>query len=269
MKEEVNYPHIGQFHWQYFQQQGGKRNVAVSSTVPRVEMMLDSGMVKEFSDKKREHCYSVLFDSKYVFEYFYQKIVVNMGWENNGRIDIKVLRCFLDDFLLHCESKCSSREQQSIEAQALALSQQFPHKSFEQWKQELIGDIKQQWVGDFDEDNNREMSLGEQDIAADDTAIKLVSDEKEEDVANLGNRAEWLGEGIDDDADECEIFDGDNDIPSNEFWEQVNKGNKGEASISDRSIRELKKIATDLKIKGYSNMKKDELIAAIELNSNK
>ncbi|MEH1794624.1 Rho termination factor N-terminal domain-containing protein [Nostoc sp.] len=264
MKEELQYPHIGQFYWQHFQQQDGKRNVAVSSTVPRVEMMLETGMVKEFTDKKREQSYSVLFDSSYVFDYFYQKIVLNMGWENNSRIDINVLRCFLDDFLLHCETKCSSKEQQAIEAQALTLSQQFPHKTLEQWKQDLMGDIKEQWAGDISHEADNEEAMestteNEKVHSTDDIARA----KEEEDVSNLGNRAEWLGEGVEEEKMvTMDDYDPDIEEDCGEWEPTPIAGDK----IEGKSIRELKKIAANLKVKGYGDMKKDVLIAAIICN---
>lgn len=217
-QDNAQYPHIGQFHWKYFQLQNGKRNVAVSSTVPRVDMMLDSGMVKEFTDKKRGANYSVLFDREYVFDYLYQKIVVNMGWVNNSKLDANVLKCFLGDFLTYCEALHKEGEMSSVKAQAIVLAQQFPHRTVEQWERELIGDIKEAWMGSFDETDNEKVLLEQQDTQANSTTVKSVSDETEEEMITMDDY----------DPDIEEDCDGDSDIPSDEFWEQANKENRGE-----------------------------------------
>ncbi|MEH2195673.1 MAG: Rho termination factor N-terminal domain-containing protein [Nostoc sp.] len=226
MNEVTQYPHIGQFHWKYFQKENGKRNVAVSSTVPRVEMMLESGLVKEFTDKKRCHNYSVLFDSEYVFDYLYQKIVVNMGWSMGDKLDSNVLRCFLDDFLLHCEEVHRQKDVPDIKAQAQYLATQFPHKTVQEWERELLGN--------------------------------KASSESDEMTFEPP-----FPYGQNDDID----FDGTKVKPKDDCDSDVEKNcNMPDDDISAKSIRNLKNLASKMKIKGYGSMSKDTLIAAITCN---
>ncbi|MEH2140128.1 Rho termination factor N-terminal domain-containing protein [Nostoc sp.] len=307
MKEELQYPHIGQFHWKYFQLENGKRNVAVSSTVPRVEMMLDNGCIREFVDKKKEVTYAVLFDSEYVFDYLCQKVVVNMNWVDNGKLDSEVLKAFLGEFYEYCDKRYSNASKTSIEAQAKYLSEQFPHKTAQQWEKELIGN-------ETNIETQLESTSRDEKIHSTDDAtrteeeeimdvVNLINEAKhleipivavhgkwielqdnypdtEEEVigvTNWGSKAEWLGEGIgttdDDDEKMISMNDCDADIeedcgdwkPASLTEDDTDDGSDvcAKHSILDLSIRELKKIATDLKIKGYGNMSKSQLINAI------
>ena len=234
-QDNTQYPHIGQFHWTHFQKENGKRNVAVSSTVPRVDMMLDNGMVKEFADKKKEMNYSVVFDREYVFDYFYQKIVVNMGW-NDKKLDVNVLRCFLDDFILHCETLHRNDDTNNAKAQAIILAQQFPHKTVEQWERELLGDIKKQWIGDTSHETEDERAV---ERTQGNEKVYLAND-----TARIENEEEKM-------------------ITMDDYDPDIEEDCGEDDNIHTRSIRDLKRIASKAQIKGYGSMSKNDLIAAI------
>ncbi|MEH2200209.1 Rho termination factor N-terminal domain-containing protein [Nostoc sp.] len=267
MTETAQYPHIGQFHWKYFQKENGKRNVAVSSTVPRVEMMLESGLVKEFTDKKRGHNYSVLFDSEYAFDYLYQKIVVNMGWNMGDKLDSNVLRCFLDDFLSYCEEIHRNKEVFSVRAQATALAQSFPHKTVQQWERELLGNETNIEGGQMQQQATEAIVFS--GIATRTEEQRETSDistftQESKELAALKANAEWIGDLLDDsDLD----YDGEKMISMDDYDPDIEEDcDIPDDDISTKSIRDLKSIASKMKIRGYGSMSKAELIASIILN---
>ncbi|HYX16480.1 MAG TPA: hypothetical protein VE944_19355 [Nostoc sp.] len=135
--ESVEYKSTGTFHWKHFTQKGNW-HPGVSSTAPRLEFMQAQGSIKEFIDDKKQTKFNVLFDAEYVFEYLYQKIIVNMGWENDGKIDNEVLGYFLKDFANYCGDIEQRKQLAKLRQQAVELSETFPNKTPKEWEEVLL-----------------------------------------------------------------------------------------------------------------------------------
>ncbi|QKQ76352.1 Rho termination factor N-terminal domain-containing protein [Nostoc sp. TCL240-02] len=236
------YKDLGCFYWKHFTEKGNY-NPGVSSTAPRVEFMQYDGQELWFFDHKRQEKYAVKFDASYVFEYFHRKIVINMGWQKSDKsVDTELLAQFFHDFLSFCESvprdeQLRALESKQKELEAVMAEVQALRNATEVRDPILTGE--RDYHDEKNPSDNRERD--------DDMQCFVV------DVDN--DYVEPQGEtfGTDNDNDE-EMISMDDYDPDTEEDIDLNK----------LGIRELKKIATNLKIKGYGNMNKNELVLAIQ-----
>lgn len=139
--QSVEYKSVGTFHWKHFTEKGNW-HPGVNSTAPRLDFMQSEGGIKEFVDDKKQTKFNVIFDAEYVFEYLYQKIIVNMGWENDGKIDNEVLGYFLKDFAEYCGAVEQRKQLAKLRQQAKELSGTFPNKTVEEWEEVLLGQLQ-------------------------------------------------------------------------------------------------------------------------------
>lgn len=92
------YRATGSYHWSDFTGKGnydpGKANLK-----PRVEFLHPDGYSQPFYDHDRKTVVYVQYDENYVFNHYFQKIVVSNGWvDEEGNIRKDILRMFLDRF---------------------------------------------------------------------------------------------------------------------------------------------------------------------------
>ncbi|MEH1775088.1 hypothetical protein, partial [Nostoc sp.] len=139
--ENINtsdYIHQGQTHWKEHTSTYGKFNPGIANFKPRVEMLSPTGMIKTFYNHENKTQIDVLYDSEYVYEHYYQKLVVTMGWMETGSLDEEVFQLFFNHFFDYCSNVGEKQRLAHLDKRANELAIEFPNLTAEQWKEFLI-----------------------------------------------------------------------------------------------------------------------------------
>ncbi|MBW4678401.1 MAG: hypothetical protein KME52_31815 [Desmonostoc geniculatum HA4340-LM1] len=133
-----NYLKLGKHHWKEFTSATGKYDPGKANFKPRIEMLSPNGYEKTFYDHEKQTMAEVLYDAEYVYEHYYQKLVVSMGWMDSGTLDEDVLQLFFEKFFEYCKNVGEREHLAKIEQRAQQLAIEFPGQTVEQWRDFLV-----------------------------------------------------------------------------------------------------------------------------------
>ncbi|WP_223280149.1 hypothetical protein [Nostoc sp. PA-18-2419] len=133
-----NYANLGKHHWKAFTSSTGKYDPGKANFKPRIEMLSPNGWERNFYDHDKQTVITVIYDQEYVYEHYYQKLVVSMGWMDSGTLDEDVLQLFFKAFFEYCQNVGQREYLIKIEQRAQQLAIEFPGQTAEQWKAILI-----------------------------------------------------------------------------------------------------------------------------------
>lgn len=136
------YQNLGKHHWKEFVSATGKFDPGKANFKPRLEMLHPKGMIKTFFDHKAETRIDVHYDEEFVYDYYYQRLILTMGWMDNGKIDEDILQRFFDKLVNYCNTIEQKSQLLKIRQNAELLAQQFPHKSVDEWEKTLIDETQ-------------------------------------------------------------------------------------------------------------------------------
>ncbi|MEH1821929.1 MAG: hypothetical protein V7L31_23090 [Nostoc sp.] len=135
------YKYLGKRHWKDFVSSTGKFDPGKANFKPRLEMLSPKGMVKSFYDHKALTKIDVHYDEEFVYDYYYQRLILTMGWMENGKVDESILQLFFTKLLAYCNTLEERSQLTKIRQQAEHLAAQFPHKSADDWEKTLLAEI--------------------------------------------------------------------------------------------------------------------------------
>jgi hypothetical protein len=105
----------------------------VYNVTPNVQMMGDEGYIKHIKVKNTGDSFPVQFDKYYVFEYFYKRMVIGLGFGNETNCNTENLSEFLDDLLGYCANRVNTQRLKELARDAEAMAEKYPGSSKEEW----------------------------------------------------------------------------------------------------------------------------------------
>lgn len=131
------YKTLPKAHWKEFTTTG-KYNPGILSIQPTVEFLGDMGFTRVAVNDKKFTKQQVAYDKEYVFEFFYKKLVLGMGFVIDGVLNDGLLELFLGELLIYSRGADDRRKAEELDDAARKLAAQFPQKTAEQWKAFLL-----------------------------------------------------------------------------------------------------------------------------------
>lgn len=135
------YRNLGKHHWKEFVSATGKFDPGKANFKPRLEMLSPKGMTKTFYDHKAETRIDVHYDEEFVYDYYYQRLVLTMGWMDNGVLEENLLQLFFAKLCEYCNTVNNRTQNEKVKKQAQELAKQFPERSVEEWEEFLLNKI--------------------------------------------------------------------------------------------------------------------------------
>lgn len=121
-QDTSNYKNLGTFHWKDFTPESGSYDPGKCNLKPQVEFLHPEGHNYTFHDHQKKTVITVHYDSEYVFDHYYKKIVVSMNWVNgDGEVRTETLKMFLDNFYNYCLQSGERIKQVKVETQVKAI----------------------------------------------------------------------------------------------------------------------------------------------------
>jgi hypothetical protein len=138
IQDTSDYKNLGKHHWKEYTSTGGTYDPGKANLKPRVEFMNPGGCEKVFFDHDKQTKTVVVYDSEYVFEHYYQKLVVSMGWTEAGVLEEDNLQRFFEQFIAYSKSVGERERLAKIKQRAIEMAVDFPAKTASEWEVFLL-----------------------------------------------------------------------------------------------------------------------------------
>jgi len=139
-RPKKHYTDLPKLHW---------KDLSSSSWVPglltikpHAEMMGDGGAIRYITNEKENIRQPVILDKEYVLDYFHRRLVVNMGFYQDGILEKDILKAFMLEILKYSKQKAVEHEDGLLRKDAAGLAARYPGKTEEEWYQSLRKDAK-------------------------------------------------------------------------------------------------------------------------------
>lgn len=115
--------------------------------LPARQMLMPGGQtVQKITDAKDDQpgtVQNIVFDSEYLHYFFHYRVLEPIGWFSTGKVDILGFETFLKEQYTYSQEIPRQAYLEGVKEEAQRLANAFPHKSYDEWYQELLGSTTQ------------------------------------------------------------------------------------------------------------------------------